>query len=280
MCLLAVCEPNHTPKREELQTASCKNPHGFGYAIVAGATIISNRGMSARKMIDEFLRMREQYPGGYAMWHSRYATHGVKNEQNCHPYMVDGSDQIYLAHNGMLDIVPAQNDKRSDTRIFAEDWLPGIGIESLDNPYMMEFISSWAYGSKICILSVDPRLTYQMYLINENAGKWVDGVWWSNDGYKPAPIYVPTTTTTTITTSPAYQTDEDWWKKYDDYERDSSEEPMWVVCDSCQQETDLWTEDYYCIWCGCCLDCGSMWQECLCYPSKKPDPYKKGWVQW
>lgn len=263
MCLLTVCEPNHTPTREQLTTASCKNPHGFGYAIVAGDKIISNRGMSAKKIINEFLRMREQYPDGYAMWHARLATHGVKNELNCHPFMVGGSDMTYLAHNGMLDIEPAKGDKRSDTRIFAEEWLPSVGIESLDNPYMLEFISSWADYNKICILSVDPRLTYSMYLINEHLGKWVDGVWWSNESYKPAPIYTPTTTTTTTTTytpSTAWQADEEWYKDYPE-----DEEPMWVTCDSCLQETDLWTEDYYCIWCGSCLDCSSDWQNCLCY---------------
>lgn len=275
MCLLTVCEPNHTPTREQLTTASCKNPHGFGYAIVAGDKIISNRGMSAKKIINEFLAMREKYPDGYAMWHARLATHGVKNELNCHPFMVGGvggSGMIYLAHNGMLDIEPAKGDKRSDTRIFAEDWLPSIGVKSLDNPYMMELISSWAHGSKICVLSVDPGLDYQMYLINEHLGKWVDGIWWSNEGYKPAPIYTPTTT---YTTSTAWQADENYDKQF--YSDD--DEPMWVTCDSCQQETDLWTEDYYCIWCGSCLDCGSVWQECLCYnPQDRPKPNR--YVEW
>jgi len=271
MCLLTVCEPHHTPTREQLTTASCKNPHGFGYAIVADGKIISNKGMSAKKIINEFLAMREKYPDGYAMWHARLATHGVKNEGNCHPFQVGESDLIYLGHNGILDIEPAEGDKRSDTRIFAEDWLPSVGVESLDNPYMLDFISSWAYGSKICILSADPRLQYQMYLINESAGKWVDGIWWSNEGYKPAPIYTPTTTLAP-TSSYNYE--------YDTYhdtaiDRNTPEENMWVTCSTCDQETDLWTEDYYCIWCGACLDCGSVWQECMCYnPQDRPTPYR------
>jgi len=82
MCLLVVCNPNSTPSKDDLHNGACSNPHGFGFAIQTPEGIISERSMSAKKSVKRFLELREQYPEGYAMWHARYATHGVKNEQN------------------------------------------------------------------------------------------------------------------------------------------------------------------------------------------------------
>ena len=150
MCLLVVCNPNSTPSKDDLKMGACKNPHGFGFAIDTGDGIISERSMSAKKSIARFLELREQYPNGYAMWHARYATHGVKNELNCHPFKVVGKYDTYLAHNGVLDIHIPKDDKRSDTRIMAEELLPRLGgVSALDDDYVYDMISSWASGNKV-----------------------------------------------------------------------------------------------------------------------------------
>ena len=179
MCLLVVCKPNSTPSRQDLHNGACSNPHGYGFAIVADGRIITERSMSAKKSIRRFLQLREQYPNGYAVWHARYATHGVKNEQNCHPFQVGDDPQTYLAHNGVLDTFIADGDKRSDTRVFAEDTLPKLGgVSALNDENIYRMIESWATGSKIAVLSVNPVAEYQLYLINEKSGTWDDnGVW-------------------------------------------------------------------------------------------------------
>jgi len=145
MCLLVVCKPNSTPSRQDLHNGACSNPHGYGFAIVADGKIITERSMSAKKSIRRFLHLRKQYPNGYAMWHARYATHGVKNEQNCHPFQVGDDTQTYLAHNGVLDTFIADGDKRSDTRVFAEDTLPKLGgVAALNDENIYRMIESWA----------------------------------------------------------------------------------------------------------------------------------------
>jgi glutamine amidotransferase len=80
MCLLVVSSPNSTPRKKDLENASCNNPHGFGYAVIAGNKIITGKGMNSKKIIKEFLAVRKQYPNSYAMYHARFATHGVKND--------------------------------------------------------------------------------------------------------------------------------------------------------------------------------------------------------
>ena len=263
MCLLVVCNPNSTPSKDELTTGACKNPHGFGFAIDTGSGIISERSMSAKKSISRFLELREQYPNGYAMWHARYATHGVKNELNCHPFKLAGEHDTYLAHNGMLDIVIPKDDKRSDTRILAEELLPRLGgVSALDDDYLYDMIGSWSKGSKIAVMTNDPSAQYKIYIINESAGSWDDkGIWWSNTSYKPTP------TITTYTHEPSV---------YDIVVADRHFQPTdfednKFECPNCESLIDLWESELYCLICECCFDCSAQFLDCLCYNPKAKD---------
>ena len=254
MCLLVVCSPNSTPRKKDLECASCNNPHGFGYAVIAGDKIITGKGMSAKKIIKEFLDVRKEYPNSYAMFHARYATHGVKNEENCHPFKVGGRDDTYLAHNGILDIEIHATDKRSDTRIFAEDTLPMIGgVKALDDDNVWKIVSKWASGSKVAILTLDPRAGDQCYIVNESSGYWDnEGMWWSNDTYKPSTwsSFIQPSSTTAIA--------------YDNHTED--EILAEYECPSCRAIAFEDANPYYCEMCYTCFDCvGSYGDSCLCY---------------
>lgn len=262
MCLLIVCEPNSTPQATDLHAGACSNPHGFGFAIHAGDRIISERSMSAKKSIARFLELREQYPSGYAMWHARYATHGVKNEQNCHPFMVGGDERTYLAHNGILDVSIHKSDKRSDTRVFAEDTLPRIGgVSALDDDNVWIMAETWAKGSKIAILTCDPTAKHPMYLLNESAGSWDnEGIWWSNQSHKRKEYAIP------AKVEPVDYTDKLW-----DYAVDVELD----ICPFCESATDLTDNPYYCNMCQSCYDCGIFIDDCLCYIPNKDWQSKK-----
>jgi len=264
MCLLVVCNPNSTPTKDELKQGACKNPHGFGFAIDTGEGIISERSMSAKKSIARFLELREQYPNGYAMWHARYATHGVKNELNCHPFKVAGEEyDTYLAHNGVLDILIPKGDKRSDTRILADELLPRLGgASALDDDYVYDMISSWASGSKVAVMTNDPSAQYKMYIINESAGSWDDnGVWWSNNSHKPAPTYNHKDSVYDIVVADKH------------FEPTAYEENKFE-CPNCNALIDLWDSELYCLMCECCFDCSAQFLDCLCY-----NPNAKGMIR-
>lgn len=257
MCLLVVCEPNSTPNAVDLHAGACSNPHGFGFAIHAGDKIISERSMSAKKSIARFLELRAQYPEGYAMWHARYATHGVKNEQNCHPFKVGNDERTYLAHNGVLDISIGKSDKRSDTRVFAEDTLPKIGgVSALDDDNVWIMAETWAKGSKIAIITCDPAAQHPMYLLNESAGSWDnEGIWWSNQSHKRTTYLTPT--------QPKYQDTDQLWDYAVDVDIDLE------LCPYCESATDLTDNPYYCNMCKSCFDCSVMIDDCLCYTPNK-----------
>jgi glutamine amidotransferase len=237
---------------------ACSNPHGFGFAIDTGDGIISERSMSAKKSIARFLELREQYPNGYAMWHARYATHGVKNELNCHPFRVgSGEYDTYLAHNGVLDIHIPKDDKRSDTRIMAEELLPRLGgVSALDDDYVYDMISAWSRGSKIAVMTNDPSALYKIYIINESAGSWDDkGIWWSNSSHKP------------VVSTPRTESYSHTYGLYEPsvYDIVVAQEDNKFECPNCNALVDLYESELYCLTCECCFDCSAQFLDCLCY---------------
>ena len=269
MCMLCVIPPNVIPSREKLENSALNNPDGFGFAIVIPSEnrIHVERTMNADASISRFLEMREKYPEGYATWHARFATHGSLTVDNCHPFQVGvGNTQTYLAHNGVLPVIEPIGDKRSDTRIFAEDILPAIGgVTSLDNEQVWNILEDFTQGSKVVILTVDPRAKHQCYLLHENKG-WKDssGVWWSNQSCH--------LTMTTRTATPFGFGLKD----------DSAEK--WVDCDTCESFFEISQMiDGYCKQCGTCVDCKTYVTECLCYKGSNYDKKQaedKLWADW
>jgi len=235
--------------------------------------------MSAKKSINRFLELRAQYPDSYAIWHCRIATHGVKNEGNCHPFKVGDSSLTYLAHNGMLDLPMKPDDRRSDSRVFAEEVLPLIGgVSSLDDDRVWTMVESWATGSKMAILTLDPKAKSNLYIINEKAGSWdTDGIWWSNTYHRPAPVY------DSYRYHPKpYQYDLDWGYNYTPHKESKGiltsvplddtlellDKEGWegFLCPNCNnlvEGKDL--ESEYCPICRGCYECGDVAGFCLCY---------------
>jgi hypothetical protein len=161
--------------------------------------------------------------------HFRWATHGEVNVENCHPFeLKDGA----LIHNGVISgmgtssyskyytppkgkACEAECDDRSDTREFVEDYLADMGVsELLSAKKLIEHTIGY---SKLVTIHHDGSV----HIFNERSGHWRNGVWYSNDSYKPAKALsanpmnlVPKTApdyhgTTKYTPSVAIPTDED-----------------------------------------------------------------------
>jgi predicted glutamine amidotransferase len=275
MCMLCVIPPNTVPSRDKLENSALNNPDGFGFAIVIRKEnrIHTETTMNADTSINRFLEMRQKYPEGYAMWHARMATHGSVNVDNCHPFKVGDDSRTYLGHNGVLNVLHRKDDKRSDTRIFAEDILPKIGgVSALDDDQIFNMLEDYTAGSKVCILTLDPKAKAECYLLNEKAGKIDDtGVWWSNDScdldYYGNKWY--------SRNSLNHLWQDDYYKQ--SVAGDTVRNPNTKDCDAgsvsyacviCSQEYD---EEGYaasggqCFYCGSCLECNMTKTECDCY---------------
>ncbi|MEV6072057.1 hypothetical protein AB0L82_36425 [Nocardia sp. NPDC052001] len=183
MCILSFYKPGIAPDLDALRDGAAANPHGHGYAVVADDHIVVGRGLDVDAVITEFAATRALFADQPALFHSRLATHGIINEQNCHPFAVGGDARTVLAHNGILpEIVhPQLDDPRSDTRVAAEDFLPHEPFGPLDSWAGRARLEAWLAGDKMVLLTVDPRYKHSAYLFNEHHGYWShEGIWYSN----------------------------------------------------------------------------------------------------
>jgi glutamine amidotransferase len=181
-----------TPDMERFRIASLNNPDGFGFAISTGKTIIKAHSMNFEEVANKFTDLRATNKGP-ALFHFRIATHGSETIDNCHPFTLGQDPDTVLAHNGILPVAIPKGDKRSDTKVFAEDIMPGIGgITSLDDNDYFAKLALWAAGSKLAFLTVHDEAKFDWYIINEKDGHWDKDMWWSNSSYRNAPIVYST----------------------------------------------------------------------------------------
>ena len=260
MCLLMVTM-GQVPDYNSIVNASNNNPDGFGYAIHYGDRIITSRGMNAQRTIDKFFDALDGAGTDFvAMYHARITTHGDSIIENAHPFRVGGRKDIILGHNGMLPIHPKQGDRRSDTRIFAEDILPNLGVESLDDKDSFKRLEGWAAGSKLAILTNAPELRDSVYIVNEDLGTWDKDVWWSNSSYKHSYTFYGS----------GYYS-RGLWSSEDLLDADRKAltaelEQADYTCYVCMSKvTEEGLYDGVCTVCNSCLECYDHAVACLCY---------------
>lgn len=259
MCLLMLAMPNATPSREQLLCACTNNPDGFGYAIHLGDRILTGKGLSAEHIVNKFLELKAQYPLSWGLFHARYATHGSVCVPNSHPYEVGGRQDIILAHNGVLGIDIKKGDDRSDTLVFAEDWLPNM-LDLLDDEQGFSELEELVSGSKIAIFSTASELSKQIYLLNEDLGHWENGLWWSNYSYM-----------TKINSYSGYysQMDNGW---------DYVDDDLKLLCLVCQDYSEHEVFDSICASCYHCIDCQEDFNVCLCWKPEHQNEYYQDYM--
>lgn len=194
MCLAVFKPAKGRVIRREMQTAFHNNPDGAGFAYFDPdeGRVVIRRGYFHFKPFWRDLSAAMAHP---AIIHFRIATHGTTDEANCHPFpLKDGA----LVHNGIItqcgggwayyDDDGKYGDSswraglvdRSDTREFCEDYIGDMDVESMKQakPLIEKFIGSF---NKLVTLHDDGS----HIIFNESAGAWRDGVWYSNNSYKP-----------------------------------------------------------------------------------------------
>ena len=178
MCLLLVETSKAVSPllQEDFDNARDANPHGFGIAWVNKSGRVVSSKFTRGDPYKSYLHARKvQREGTPIVMHWRWATHGDKVAELCHPFAIcKGS--VSLFHNGILP-EPTNGRRESDTSVFARRY-------RLSTPEWV-FSDQWAEGTttfigswnKIALLGPNGTLR----ILNENAGEWDEGRWHSND---------------------------------------------------------------------------------------------------
>lgn len=184
MCIIAAIPTGKEVSKETLERCWKNNPQGGGFAY------IENQKIQIVKELKSFKRFYQKYeeakfsnPESSFIVHFRISTHGKVNEANCHPFYVN--DKLAFAHNGIISNAP-ESKNFSDTVMFNESILKALPDGFIHQNHFKELIKAYiGYGSKLAFLDINNNI----HLINEKAGVWDDGIWWSNGGYKQSHYY-------------------------------------------------------------------------------------------
>ena len=180
MCLAIVKNAGIDICLQYLRNGFNSNSHGAGIGYAENGKIVIKKGFFK---FDDFYTEYEKVKEKQLLIHFRQATSGEKNEFNCHPWEVETKDGHWaVIHNGVIGIQSSK--EMSDTGHFVNYVLKPILERDSDFCWTMagKFLIELAIGSynKICILDNKGKII----ILNEENGEWVDGVWYSNTGYK------------------------------------------------------------------------------------------------
>lgn len=175
MCLILAAPTGVPIKPEHITRAWESNDDGAGVAFVVDGVVHTIKGLMKLEHLEQVLdAVGTDVP---RLVHLRFATLGAVTPQNTHPFeLLCGA---VVAHNGpSINSAFTGDDDRSDSRHFAEEVLaplPACVLRHL-KPVWEGFIEP---GNKLAFLFPDG----EFMLVNEDLGKWEDGVWLSSPHY-------------------------------------------------------------------------------------------------
>lgn len=177
MCLL-VNQPKTTNFTDAFLTdVFTKNSDGLGvmYAEDGKIHVYKCLPANAQDFIDFY---RKHAEGRDCVWHARMQTHGDIDMDNCHPYQV--TDDIWLAHNGVLGTGNKWDKSKSDTWHFIRNVLRPALSHNPDlilDPAYQEFLGDViGRQNKFGLVRADGKTV----IINESSGVNFVGAWLSN----------------------------------------------------------------------------------------------------
>ena len=178
MCIAIVKPKGKTIPTEHLKNSFDNNQDGGGVAYSKNGKVHIIKGIFSKKKFVKTVRFAEKEADGAILIHCRIGTSGLKDENNCHPHVVN--DECVLMHNGVLSITVPSGSKISDTVIFINEYLKPLENDFMKNEAITKLVEK-AIGSNNKFALLNNKGEYK--IINEKAGVWENGVWYSNSTY-------------------------------------------------------------------------------------------------
>lgn len=180
MCIAIVKTKDAEIPDEYLEESFEHNRDGAGLAYASNGKLYTIKGIFDEKEFIKAVRKAEKLAEGAMLIHCRIGTHGLKDKNNCHPHII--SNKCVLIHNGILRIDMPLNSKDSDTIWFIRKYLKPLSRDFMKDDAICELIEM-AIGSNNKFALLNNKGEYR--ILNESAGNWENGVWYSNCSYKP-----------------------------------------------------------------------------------------------
>ena len=179
MCIAILKTIGGTITKEQLDNSYKKNPDGCGFSYVdENNKLVIYKEMVYTSFYKKLMESFDLYGSSSPfIIHFRIATEGGINLDNCHPFYV--SDDTVFCHNGIISGLRKESGY-SDTRIFNEDVLKNLDKDFQSNDGIMRLLDLSIGYSKLIFINKDKSYS----LVGEEKGEWVNGVWFSNSGYK------------------------------------------------------------------------------------------------
>ena len=178
MCI-AILNNSGCISRSVLNRCWQANPDGAGLAYFGKNGLVVHKELNKFKGFwKKYLEARTENPGIPFLLHFRITTHGINNEENTHPHIIDENN--VFCHNGILSgyYNPAMIEK-SDTVKFNEKILKKIKVSHSPTVKILLEEIAGSFNKMIFLNSKQNAM-----IINEHNGIWDGGNWFSNSTYK------------------------------------------------------------------------------------------------
>jgi hypothetical protein len=184
MCI-AILNTQGTISKDSIDNSYANNNHGAGFAYSRGDKFFvfkTDKGSDA--FYKAYKKHRKNNSDVPFLLHFRISTHGTITKDNLHPFVVG---DVAMIHNGMVDITDhKRTDHRSDTRYLCEEILADLPSGWHNSKGMHALLGEIGGWSKFVFLHLDNSYA----IVNESAGHWADGNWYSNSSYKQVNSFV------------------------------------------------------------------------------------------
>jgi hypothetical protein len=182
MCLIVVKPIGVTLDENDLRSGFEKNPDGAGYMFTSGGKVRLKKGYFNFYNFYEELRsdLEANEKTSPFVIHFRLATRGYVNTSNCQPFRINSG--LAFAHNGVLFGLDGYPKTQSDTAAFKNQILKNLPLGFHKHKAILTLLEiAISKLNKFVFLDNNGSIV----ILNEREGIWEDGLWYSNDSYKP-----------------------------------------------------------------------------------------------
>lgn len=181
MCIIAMKPEGIILSEGKLRHMWTNNPDGAGFMYAEDGKLHIVKGMMT--FASFMSAYNEVGPKRKMVLHFRIRTHGAIKPEMTHPFWINS--ELGMVHNGTIVKVANETTAlRSDTAVFAQKLANEYSdpLTAIQNPFHKAMIESFIGYSKLVFMDS----TGETYIFNESMGNWEKGVWFSNNGHKPA----------------------------------------------------------------------------------------------